>query len=85
MIFYSFDSSGTLADVGKAPSGFNPFIGTTENAAGAFTWLPGGNIYHGTSTAVPGPIVGAGLPGLIFAGGGGLLAWWRRRQQRRAF
>jgi hypothetical protein len=33
--------------------------------------------------SVPGPALGAGLPGMV-AAGGGLLAWWRRRRSKGA-
>jgi hypothetical protein len=33
------------------------------------------------NASVPGPIAGAGLPGLVFAGGGMLLNWWRKKRR----
>jgi hypothetical protein len=43
-----------------------------------FTGLTNVTPYDPNTLAVPGPIVGAGMPGLVMALGG-LLAWRRRR------
>ena len=66
----------TFTDAG-ASDFFKIVNGGTGNSAGQISAVAV------TSVGVPGPALGAGLPGLIFATGG-LLAWWRRKRRAQA-
>ena len=74
---------GTLQEVGKIvtlPSGKQEDR-QFRNVLGAVVELPFDiQVFVQSDVEIPGPVVGAGLPGLV-ATCVGLLAWWRRRQK----
>jgi len=72
---FLYEITDTLSDTTIAQAGGETFV--TLYAAPSDVSIRG--VAFAPPAGVPGPIAGAGLPGLAFAGGG-FLVWWRRKR-----
>jgi hypothetical protein len=76
-------TQGTPSGLTGHPSYYFAADICVPNASGACTASPGTGLVGAEPAAVPGPVVGAGLPGLL-AACAGLVAFGRRRRHRLA-
>jgi hypothetical protein len=79
MVFDVFFTGGT---VDFSTTALKVDFYQTVNQTKATGDLLSQDITVGASVGAPGPIVGAGVPGMVMAGG--LFGWWRRKRKTRA-
>jgi hypothetical protein len=74
------DSSGTLTLTLNPGDTYGFYVNTLDNSGGRADIAV---TSAGAPLPTPGPIAGAGLPGLLLASSG-LFGWWRRKRKARA-